>query len=124
MWLYEGNPSTLSSSVGDAPAVDGGYVLVLLLENHEVRLLATRFPTRYLNSYTGSIKRFGGEKLQQVLVTQQHIFYERIKRTVVDQIKFNEATKPSKLTYEEVKALLRVQFSPTTRIASTVEALA
>ena len=80
VWLFDGTPDEIGLNVQDASPVDGGYVVVFELENREVRMMATRFPAKYIASWRSNTRRYGGEELKRVLVSAPHPRYERLKK--------------------------------------------
>ena len=69
VWLYEGPPDEIGLSVPDASPEQGGYVIVCELQNSELRMFATRFPTKCVNNWNSRSDRFAGQKLRHVMVS-------------------------------------------------------
>ena len=86
MWLYDGGPEGVCLRVNDASPTDGGYVMVFILPSGDARLLATRFPAKYVTTWRTNSKRCGGEDLERVLISPLHPRYEKIKRLLATQL--------------------------------------
>lgn len=86
MWLYDGLPEHIGLSVRDASPLEGGYVVVFELDTGEVRMLATRFPAKYVASWKSNARRYGGGELRRVLVSKPHPRYERLKRMLTEML--------------------------------------
>jgi len=98
VWLFDGNPELVSAAVPDAPASDGGYIMVLVLQSGAPRIVATRFPGKNVSSWKARSARYGGETLCRVLVSISHPRYEKIKRLLASQLALGDeeggASKP------------------------------
>lgn len=86
VWLYEGPPDQVGLSVPDASLTEGGYVIVCELENSELRMFATRFPTKCVANWNNRSRRYSGASLKHVLVSIPMIRYERAKRLLIDKL--------------------------------------
>lgn len=86
VWLYEGPPDRVGLSVPDASLTEGGYVIVCELENSELRMFATRFPTKCVANWNNRSRRYSGASLKHVLVSIPMIRYERAKRLLIDKL--------------------------------------
>lgn len=67
VWL---SPALARASPPNAPAMDGGYIMVLVLERGAPRIIATRFPGMNISTRKSQTTRYGGEKLASVMVTK------------------------------------------------------
>ncbi len=83
-WIYDGKPDNIGLVVPDANPGDGGYIVLAQLRNGEVRLFATRYPTRCVVGWKSQVRKFGGQDFTRVMVSTPHIRYERIKRMIVE----------------------------------------
>lgn len=90
MWLFDGSPDDLGLSVQDASPMEGGYVVVLELKNREIRMLATRFPSKYISTWKSRTRRYGGEELKRVMVSIAHPRYERVKRLLIERLAMDQ----------------------------------
>jgi hypothetical protein len=86
VWLFCGSPDLASAAVPDASAMDGGYIMVLVLRSGAPRIIATRFPGRNVTSWKTQTTRYGGETLTTVMVTNVHQRYLNIKRLLTQQL--------------------------------------
>ena len=86
VWLYEGPPDEIGMSVPDASPAQGGYVIVCELQNSELRMFATRFPTKCVSNWNSRAERFAGQKLRHVLVSVPIIPYERAKKLLIQKL--------------------------------------
>lgn len=114
MWLYDGLPEHIGLSVRDATPIEGGYVVVFELENKEIRMLATRFPAKYVSSWRSQTKRHNGEELTRVLVSPPHPRYEKLKRTLAealaDDTEGGAHVRPTiGMVKEKAKALFKIK---------------
>ncbi len=114
MWLYDGLPEHIGLSVRDATPIEGGYVVVFELENKEIRMLATRFPAKYVSSWRSQTKRHNGEELTRVLVSPPHPRYEKLKRTLAealaDDSDSGSCNRPTiGMVKEKAKALFKIK---------------
>ena len=80
MWLYDGEPDHICLGVKDASPHKESYVVVFQLDSGETRILATRFPAKYVSSWKSHARRYGGVDVTRVLVSRPHHRYEKIKR--------------------------------------------
>lgn len=69
VWPFSGSRYLASASLPNAPAMDGGCSIVLVLESGAQRINATRFPGKNISTWKGQTTRYGGEKLASVMVT-------------------------------------------------------
>ncbi|KLR58976.1 hypothetical protein [Diaphorobacter sp. J5-51] len=83
-WIYDGTPDNIGLIVPDANPGIGGYIVLAQLHNGEVRLFATRYPTRCVVGWKSQVRKFGGQDFTRVMVSTPHIRYERIKRMIVE----------------------------------------
>ena len=83
-WIYDGTPDNIGLLVPDASPADGGYIVLAQLSNGDVRLFATRYPTRCVVGWKSQVRKFGGQEFARVLVSKPHIRYERIKRMITE----------------------------------------
>lgn len=90
MWLYDGAPEHLELSVRDAQPHEGGYVVLLVLEGGEIRLLGTRFPAKYVANWRSNAVRHDGPTLARVIVFGLHPRYEKIKRLLATSLAVSE----------------------------------
>ncbi|MBV7542094.1 hypothetical protein [Acidovorax sp. sic0104] len=86
VWLYEGPPEQIALCVPDASPAQGGYVMVCELQNEELRMFATRFPTKCVANWNSRSDRFAGAKLRRVLISVPIIPYERAKKALIQQL--------------------------------------
>lgn len=86
VWLYEGPPEEIGLRVPDASPAQGGYVIVCELQNSELRMFATRFPTKCVNNWNSRSDRFAGQKLRHVMISVPLIPYERAKKLLIQKI--------------------------------------
>lgn len=82
VWLYDGEPDHLDLSVRNAQHDEGGYVVLLELNDGGIRLLGTRFPAKYVPIWRANA-RIDGAKIVRVIVFGLHPRYEKIKRMLV-----------------------------------------
>jgi len=113
VWLYDGLPEHIGLSVRDATPIEGGYVVVFELENKDIRMLATRFPAKYVQSWRSQTKRLNGEELTRVLVSSPHPRYEKFKRTLAealaDDVEDGQPSRPTiAMVKEKAKALFKI----------------
>ena len=85
-WIFTGKPEYIDSHVAPATALEGGYLVVLALTDGSVRLAATRYPARYLNTWQGNARRFGIADVDLVLVSSPLLRYEAVKRSLARQL--------------------------------------
>ncbi|MFN9472692.1 hypothetical protein [Acidovorax sp.] len=111
MWLYDGLPDDLRLSVRDATTAEGGYVVVLELQNSEIRLLATRYPAKYMTSWKSRTKQYAGSEVTRVLVSDPHPLYERVKRELLERLESNAESLSASKQMERIKELAKPIFS-------------
>lgn len=120
MWLFDGSPDDLGLSVQDASPMEGGYVVVLELMNCEIRMLATRFPSKYISTWKSRTRRYGGEELKRVMVSQPHPRYERVKRLLIERLAVDqEVIKPEDGAMDSIKRRAESIFSIKTSISNS-----
>jgi len=90
VWLYDGAPEHLELKVRDAQPEEGGYVMLLVLEGGEIRLLGTRFPAKYVANWRSNAVRHDGPTLARVVVLGLHPRYEKIKRLLATSLAVDE----------------------------------
>lgn len=131
MWLYEGPPDEIGLSVPDASPEQGGYVIVCELQNSELRMFATRFPTKCVNNWNSRSDRFGGQKLRHVMVSVPIIPYERAKKLLIQKL----AQEPSSdgiddgpkvpsiiaTVKKQAESIFRVRSIETTKVAGYLQ---
>jgi hypothetical protein len=81
VWLYDGAPEHLELKVRDAQPEEGGYVMLLVLEGGEIRLLGTRFPAKYVANWRSNAVRHD---------LGLHPRYEKIKRLLATSLAVDE----------------------------------
>lgn len=86
VWLFSGSPDLASASLPNASAMEGGYIMVLVLESGAPRIIATRFPGKNISTWKSQTARYGGEKLTCVMVTRASQRYLNIKRVLTQQL--------------------------------------
>lgn len=111
MWLYDGLPDGLGLSVRDATPTEGGYVVVLELQNSEIRLLATRYPAKYMTSWKSRTKQYAGSEVTRVLVSDPHPLYERVKRILMERLELKSEALGTCKEMERIKELAKPIFS-------------
>jgi predicted component of type VI protein secretion system len=86
VWLFDGNPDSADLMVEAATLSEGGYVLVIELTNGLTRIAATRHPAKYVTAWHQFVKRYGLPKIARMIVSQPHLRYEAIKRSIAKAI--------------------------------------
>lgn len=85
IWLYDGTPQQADLMVSATPSVEGGYVMVMELENGQTRLAATRHPGKYVTSWQQFVRRYGSPEIRRLAISRPHLRYEAIKRGIAKQ---------------------------------------
>lgn len=103
MWLYDGAPDHIELSVRDAFPQEGGYVVLFELDTGETRIMATRYPAKYVANWKTNARRHGGPELSRVLISRLHPRYEKIKRLLTTKLsETTEGATPQELTLEAI----------------------
>lgn len=104
MWLNDGRPEHVGVFLNKVSVMEGGYVVVLQLDNREHRIAATNDPARFLTAWKSKSRSTGGVDVSSIWVSQTHIRYERIKRLL-------EARTTAQDTIETIAAKLAEIFT-------------
>lgn len=131
VWLYEGPPDEIGLSVPDASPEQGGYVIVCELQNSELRMFATRFPTKCVNNWNSRSDRFAGQKLRHVMVSVPIIPYERAKKLLIQKLAQEPSSDgsdddrkvPSVIATvkKQAESIFRVRSIETTKVAGYLQ---
>lgn len=87
IWTYAGSPELVSVAVECGTPESGGYVLAMQLSNGNMRLAATRHPSKYLSAWKHGVRQYGAPEVTRVYVSKPYIRYEQIKRIIAESIK-------------------------------------
>lgn len=85
IWLYDGVPQQADLMVSATPSVEGGYVMVMELDNGQTRLAATRHPGKYVTSWLQFVRRYGSPEIRRLAISHPQLRYEAIKRGIAKQ---------------------------------------
>lgn len=87
IWTYAGSPELVSVAVECGTPESGGYVLAMQLSNGNMRLAATRHPSKYLSAWKHGVRQYGAPEVTRVYVSKPYIRYEPIKRMIAESLK-------------------------------------
>lgn len=87
IWTYAGSPELVSVAVECGTPESGGYVLAMQLSNGNMRLAATRHPSKYLSAWKHGVRQYGAPEVTRVYVSKPYIRYEQIKRMIAESLK-------------------------------------
>jgi len=87
VWVYSGSPELVSIAVERGSPESGGYVLAMQLSNGNIRIGATRDPSKYLTAWKHSVRHYGEPEVIRVYVSKPYIRYDPIKRLIAESIK-------------------------------------
>lgn len=87
IWTYAGSPELVSVAVECGTPESGGYVLAMQLSNGNMRLAATRHPSKYLSAWKHGVRQYGAPEVTRVYVSKLYIRYEPIKRMIAESLK-------------------------------------
>jgi hypothetical protein len=89
VWLHDGARAP-ELKVRDAQTRRGGYVMLLVLEGGEIRLLGTRFPAKHAANWRSNAVRQRDGPLASAVVLGLHPRYEKIKRLLATSLAGDE----------------------------------
>ena len=86
-WIYKGDPDNVALAVPSTNPEEGGYILIVVLENGSFQVFATRFPGRSITGWKTKIKKFDGSKITSVLVSHPRVRHEVLRRGLMSFMK-------------------------------------
>ena len=104
-WIHQGDPDDVAFIPNTKPE-EGGYLLIVVLENGSFQILATRFPGRSITGWKTKIKRVGGAPIIRVLVSLPIVMHEHMKRRLLSYFDFEDKSCSIEMVKKKTEELM------------------
>lgn len=86
LWLYDGDPDKTAVKIPSASCAEGGHIMLMALLDGTTRLVASRYPGKYVTAWRQNVLRNGASAMTRFCVSPPHLLYEAIKRDIAKPI--------------------------------------